>query len=251
MIELDLELTMPGGTADAVFFTPDSSKQFPGVLYLPDIGSVRDANRKMASRLAQEGYAVLMPNPFYRTSKAPVFSFDRMKQDPDTQAKFRQRMAELAGPLTPSAQQQDVRAYIDFLTAQSAVKPGKIAAVGFCISGGFALRAAAEESNKVAAVASFHGGGLYRANDSASPHLVLPQVKARLYFAHADQDKSMNAEDIAHFEEALAQWGGPFESETYTGSQHGWTVLDNRVYNEPAAERAYAKLTALLIETLS
>ena len=59
MFEQDLRLTMPDGTADAVLFSPDPSTPLPGVLHLPDIGSVREAHRQMARRLAAEGYAVL------------------------------------------------------------------------------------------------------------------------------------------------------------------------------------------------
>jgi carboxymethylenebutenolidase len=251
MTEQDLQIPMPAGTADAVLFTPDPSKQLPGVLYIPDIASIREANRKMASRLAAEGYTLLMPNQFYRTGRPPVFSFDRSQQDPETRTRTMERMKELIAPLAPDALNNDLKTYIDFLTSQPNVKPGKIAVVGFCIGGGIALRAAAVEPDKVAAVASFHGGGLYKENDPASPHLVLPKVKARLYFGHADEDKSMNAEDIAHFEATLKKWGGKFESEIYTGSHHGWTVLDNPAYNEPGAEKAYTKLTSLLKQTLN
>jgi dienelactone hydrolase len=46
MFEQDLRLTMPDGTADAVLFSPDPSSPLPGVLHLPDIGSIREAHRK-------------------------------------------------------------------------------------------------------------------------------------------------------------------------------------------------------------
>jgi len=247
MNEQDLQLHMPGGTADAVLFTPDSPRPLPGVLHIPDIGSVRDTHRKMARRLAQEGYAVLMPNTFYRTSRPPVFTFERKPGDP----RVMERMKELIAPLTPEAQEQDFAQYIDFLATQPWVQPDQLGVVGFCIGGGYALRASSVRPEKVRAVASFHGGGLYKAKDPASPHLVLPRVKARLYFGHADQDQSMTAEDITHFEAALKAWGGKYQSETYHGARHGWTVPDNPVYNEPEAERAYKKLTELFKTTLA
>jgi carboxymethylenebutenolidase len=79
---------------------------------------------------------------------------------------------------------------------------------------------------------------------------VLPRVKARLYFGHATDDKSMDADAIAAFTKVLKQWGGRFESEIYEGAHHGWTVPDNPAYNQPQAERAYAKLTELFREAL-
>lgn len=246
MLEQDLQLTMPDGTADAVLFSAEPSRPLPGVLHLPDIGSIREAHRQMARRLAAEGYAVLLPNPFYRSRRPPVFDFPRKMGEPRTMERF----AELVGPMTPDAQQRDIAAYVDHLVAQPEVRLGAVGAVGYCFSGALALRAAAARSSLMVAAASFHGGGLYKANDPGSPHLVLPQVAARLYFGHADQDASMNAEAIAHFDQALEDWGGQYESETYTGASHGWTVPDNPAYNQPEAQRAFRKLTELFAATL-
>jgi carboxymethylenebutenolidase len=246
MNEKDLQITVPDGIVDAVLFTPEDGKPLPGVLFIPDIGSIRDTMRQMARRLAGEGYTVLMPNPFYRTSVPPVFSFPRKSGDPATV----KRIQELAAPLTPEALERDLPVYIDTLTSQPTTAKGKIGAVGFCIGGGIALRIAAIRPDLVGAAASFHGGGLYKSDDPQSPHLVLPRIQARLYFGHATDDKSMNDDAIEHFEKTLLIWGGRFESETYD-AHHGWTVPDNPAYKQPEAERAWEKLTALFRETLS
>ena len=247
MTEQDLQLAMPGGTADAVLFTPESISALPGVLHLPDIGSIRESQRDMARRLAAEGYVVLLPNIFYRTHRPPVFDFPRNWGDERTMKRF----SELVTPLTPAAQHQDLAAYIDHLLAQPGVRPGSIGTVGYCFSGAMSLRAAATRPQQVVAAASFHGGGLYKRDDPTSPHLVLPQVSARLYFGHAVQDNSMPAEAIEHLDHALAAWDGPYESEVYQGAHHGWTVPDNPAFNPPQAEHAFQKLTELLAATLS
>ncbi|HMG02107.1 MAG TPA: dienelactone hydrolase family protein [Edaphobacter sp.] len=249
MIEQDLQMTVPDGDVDAVLFTPFTSGDSPrpGVLFCTDIGGIRDTMRQMARRLAAEGYTVLMPNLFYRTSRPPVFSFPRKPGDPATM----KRMGELIAPLSAKGLERDLAAYLDTLTTHPATAKGKTGAVGFCIGGGIALRAAAVRPEHVAAVASFHGGGLYEAGDPESPHLVLPRVKARLYFGHATDDKSMEAQAIENFNKTLKEWGGKFESEVYEGARHGWTVPDNPAYNQPQAERAYAKLTDLFRETLT
>jgi carboxymethylenebutenolidase len=111
------------------------------------------------------------------------------------------------------------------------------------------MRTAAVMADKVAAVASFHGGGLY-SDEPTSPHLVLPRIKARLYFGHASNDRSMPTEAIEKFDRALAAWGGKYESEVYEGAMHGWTVPDAPVYNQAQAERAFGKLTGLFAATL-
>ena len=61
---------------------------------------------------------------------------------------------------------------------------------------------------------------------------------------------SMNAEAITGLVKALNQWGGRYETEIYEGANHGWTVADNPAYNQPQAERAFAKLSSLLKEEL-
>jgi carboxymethylenebutenolidase len=246
MLEQDLQLAMPDGMADAVLFSPDPETPLPGVLHLPDIGSVREAHRQMARRLAAQGYAVLLVNPFYRTGRPPMWDFPRKMGEPKTM----QRFSELVWPLTTSAQQRDVAAYVEHLAEQTAVRAGAMGAVGYCFSGALALRTAAARPAQIAAAASFHGGNLYKADDASSPHLVLPQVTARLYFGHAQGDASMPAESIAHLDDALAAWGGTYESETYQGASHGWTVPDNPVFNQVQADRAFAKMRQLFAETL-
>ena len=245
MNEEIVEIRTADGTADAFLYRAEDGGRRPGVLHLTDIGGIRRSQREMARRLAAAGYTVLMPNLFYRFGKPPVVDFAAGFDDEVT----KQRMAELRAPLTPDAVERDAGVWVDFLAAHGAVAPGGIGAVGYCFAGSVALRAAAVRPDRVAAVASFHGGGL--ATDApTSPHLLLPRIAARLYFGHATEDRGMPPEAIARLDQALAAWGGRAESEVYAGARHGWTVPDSTVYNQPQAERAFAKLTELLAETL-
>jgi carboxymethylenebutenolidase len=215
------------------------------VLYYTDIGGIRQAPKDQARRIAAEGYAVLVPNIFYRTSGLPIFD-----GHPNFgEEKTTKRIAELSGAINPEAQERDSAAYVDFLSSRPEVAKGSVGVVGHCFSGGMAVRAAAVRPEKVAAAASFHGGRLFL-DTPTSPHLLLPRIKARLYFGHAVQDRSMPEESIKKFEEALREWGGKFESETYEGAFHSWTTTDSPVYNQPQAERAFGKLKELLGETL-
>lgn len=245
-----IEIKMQDGVSDSVFYHPSGEGPWPGVLYLTDIGGIRDANRESAAQLAQQGFAVLMPNIFYRTGRTPLLPSLR-SLDEDGRKK---RMAELSSPLTPEAMERDTSTYIDTLASQRSTKQGMIGVAGYCFSGKMAMFAAAVRPDKVAAAASFHGGGLCT-DAPTSPHLALPRIKARLYFGHADKDHSMNEEAIAKFEQALAAWqeknrGGKYESETYKGAFHSWTSSDSPVYNAQAAERAFKKLVELFQETL-
>jgi carboxymethylenebutenolidase len=159
------------------------------------------------------------------------------------------RFAELAAPMTPERVERDAAAYVDFLASHDSVRAGKLGVVGYCFTGAFAMRTAAVRPDQIAAAASFHGGGLYT-DASASPHHVLPRIKARLYFGHAINDQSMPAEAIEKLNRALAAWGGKYESETYDGAYHGWTTPGVPAYNEKQAARAFDKLIELFAQTL-
>jgi carboxymethylenebutenolidase len=244
MIDEAIEIRTSDGTADGILFRAEGERR-PGVIYLTDIGGIRPSHRAMAKRLAEKGYTVLMPNVFYRTTKPPVMDVKIGMGDPRTM----QRFGELRAPLTPDAVERDATAYVNFLTSHKAANGGPIGVVGYCFTGAFAMRTAAAMPTKVAAMASFHGGGLYT-EEPTSPHLVLPRIKARLYFGHATNDRSMPQEVIEKFDRALAAWGGKYESEVYEGAFHGWTTSDAPVYNQPQAERAFEKLTELFAGAL-
>jgi carboxymethylenebutenolidase len=245
VIEKQIVIRTPDGTADGLLFHPQGERQWPGVIHLTDVFGIRPVASEMAKRLAAEGYAVLMPNIFYRTSRSPVFNFKPNFTDDRT----KQRLGELTGPLTPDAVERDASAHVDFLAKQNFVAPGKIGVVGYCFSGAIALRVAAACPDKIAAAASFHGGNLCT-DKPTSPHLLLPKVKARLYFGHAVEDRGMPEESIKKLEHSLQAWGGKYQGETYDGAHHGWTTPDSAAYNQPQADRAFQKLTELLRASL-
>jgi len=243
--EITVEIPAPDGTPGGFLYYPAGEERWPGVIHLTDIGGIRPASRDMAKRVAASGYCVLQPNVFYRTSKPPLFDFPMKMGEERTMNRFR----ELSGPLTPETMERDASAYVDFLAGRPATRKGAMGVVGYCFTGRMALRTAAERPDKIAAAASFHGGGLFT-DDPTSPHTVLPRVRARLYLGHAFGDRSMPREAIEKLDRALQSWGGTYASETYSGALHGWTVPDSAAYNEPQAERAFDKLIELFQSSL-
>jgi carboxymethylenebutenolidase len=242
MIESRIEI--PTIATETLLLRPDGIADFPGVVFLTDIWGIRPANIGMAKRLAEKGFAVLMPNVFHRYSRITPNGWK-----PDVEAQTQKALATLFGTLTAAQMDSDGKAYVDFLLAQKGVKPGKVGVVGYCFTGQMALRMAAAVPDKIAAAASLHGGFLVT-DTPDSPHRVIPKVKARLYFGHAVEDGSATPEQIATLEAALRDWHGAFQSEVYEGARHGWTVPGSEVYNELQAERAFEKLVELFDATL-
>jgi carboxymethylenebutenolidase len=242
MIETKFEI--PTIATETLLLRPDGIAGFPGVVFLTDIWGIRPGNIGMARRLAEKGFAVLMPNALHRYSRIKPDGFE-----PEEEAEMQKVLHTLFGCLTAEQMESDGRAYIDFLLAQKGVKAGQVGVVGYCFTGQMALRMAAAAPDTVAAAASFHGGFLVTDKPN-SPHKQIPRVKARLYFGHAVEDASATPEQIAILEEALRDWHGAFQSEVYEGALHGWTVPGRPIYNELQAERAFEKLVELFDATL-
>jgi carboxymethylenebutenolidase len=247
MVEEKIQISTSAGTAEGVVYSPGKEGRWPGVILYTDIVGIRPSQEQMARRLSGAGYVVLMPNIFYRTGALPVFDFPPKFGEERTT----NRIAELRRPLTPEAITSDASDYVDFLAQHNSVKAGPMGVVGYCFSGKMVLLTAYSRPERITAAASFHAAGL--ATDAPnSPHLALgPTVTARLYFGHAINDKGMPPEAIGRLNQALAAWGGKYESEVYEGAFHGWTVPDSPVYNQPQAERAFEKLTQLFAETIA
>lgn len=253
VVESSVALTTPDGTCDAVFLHPQSGAH-PGVLFWPDGLGLRPAMRAMAARLATEGYAVLVPNPYYRSAVAPVLEGPFSFQNEADRAKLR----ELSAPLqTPGAVERDAAAYIAFLDAQPSVNAAhKIGTQGYCLGGRLALVTAAAVPQRVGAAASFHGGGLVTEQPD-SLHRRAPAITAQVYIAIAanDDERQPEAKDVLARAFAAAQVAT--EIEVYPGALHGWCVPDMPsengwpIYNPPAAERAWSKLLALYTVALA
>jgi carboxymethylenebutenolidase len=245
--ETDVTIKTPDGTCDAAFIHPTTGS-YPGVLIWTDAFGLRPTFREMGKRLAAEGYAVLVPNPYYRVTKAPGITTDINFNDPGDRAK----LGALMGPLTaPGAAERDATTYIDFLDAQPAVrKTAKIGTNGYCMGGPLTMRTAAIRPDRVGAGGSFHGGGLVT-DKPESPHLLVPKMKAQYYFGIAASDDAKQSDAKDKLKAAFAEAKLPATIEVYEGSIHGWCVPDMPVrdgvaiYNKPLAERAWADLLSL------
>lgn len=240
VVETDVSVPTADGSADAVLFHPAGSGSWPAVLLWPDILGLRPVFREMGRRLAAEGYTVLVPNPFYRSQRAPVVTgaFDFNK--PDDRAK----LLALKDTLTDARVGSDATAFIAFLDKQKQVNRRKGAGVqGYCFSGPFAFRTAAVRSDRIRAVGSFHGGGLVT-KEPNSPHLLIPNTKASFVVAIArnDDQKQPEAKDV--LKSTFAGAKRPAVVEVYP-ADHGWCVAGGQSYNEAAAEKAWAELLKL------
>jgi carboxymethylenebutenolidase len=240
--EAEVNVTTPDGTADCYFVHPTSGAA-AGVLIWPDIFGLRPAFRQMGKRLAESGYSVLVVNPFYRTKKAPT--------SPSGAATPIAEVRPLAQTLSETTHMADAKAFIAWLDKQPSVaRNRKVGTQGYCMGGPIAFRTAASVADRVGAVASFHGGGLVT-DAPNSPHLQAAKTKAQFLVAIAANDDQRSPNDKVVLKETFAKANLPAEIEVYEGAAHGWCPPDSTVYNEPQAEKAWARLLAMYGKALA
>jgi carboxymethylenebutenolidase len=247
VIDTDVQVTTPAGVCDAALIHPDKGS-WPGVILFPDVFGLRPTMRDMAKRLAADGYTVLVPNPFYRTSKPPGLSLDIDFANPADRAKI----DVLRAPLTSDAVMQDATAYVTFLDSQASVnKNARMGAFGYCMGGPMTMQAAAANPVRIGAGASFHGGGLVT-DKPDSPHLLVPKMRAQFYFGVAMNDDQRQPDAKTKLDEAFKAARLQAKIEVYDGCLHGWCVKDMPltpgkppIYNEAQAERAWGELLSL------
>ena len=246
VVERDVEIKTADGVADAALFYPEGKGSWPAVVVWPDVISLRPVFREMGRRLAAEGYVVLVPNLYYRVKKAPVVEGSFNFALPEDRAK----LTPMRSTVTPEGTDRDAVSYIAFLdTLPQTNRKKKVGTQGYCMGGPLAFRTAAIVSARVGAVASFHGGGLVT-DAPTSPHLTLPASKAEYLVCVADNDDKQDPTVKDKLKAALDAAKRPAKVEVYEGAAHGWTVKGSQVYNEPAAEKAWAELLALYKRTL-
>jgi carboxymethylenebutenolidase len=244
--EKDILVETPDGQADCYFVHPTEGAH-AAVIVWPDIMGIRTSFRMMGKRLAESGYSVLVVNPYYRSVKGPVIEDGESFSMPAV----RERLMPYARSLSPETCVIDGRAFVTYLDRQPSVDTSrKIGTTGYCMTGSYTLRLAADMPERIGAAGSFHGGGLVT-EAASSPHLLAPQIKAGVLIAIAENDDEKEPEAKTVLRESFERAGVRAEIEVYAGALHGWCPPDSVVYNEVQAERAWNRLLALFERELA
>jgi carboxymethylenebutenolidase len=245
LIEVIVDIDAPGGQMETFICRPEGGALAPAVLMLMDAPGIREELYDMARRLATCGYAVLLPNLYYRAGRDARFDGNVLDKSSTEQA----RMRAIRTNMTIPPVMDDIAAMLDFAQATDGFSNGPVGAHGYCMSGPYALAAAARFPGRVAAAASFYGTWLV--SDAAeSPHETLHLGDAELYIACAEYDVLAPADMVADLQKRFNASGAKGELEIYLDVHHGYAFPKRWCYDRPGAERHWEKLIALYRRTL-
>jgi carboxymethylenebutenolidase len=240
MIEATVDITTADGSMETFVCRPERGGPYPAVFFLMDAYGIREELRDMARRLATVGYYVLLPNLYYRAGRDTIFGPDVVEAGSSEHT----RMRAIRTTMTIPPVMQDVAAMLAFVDRQEAVTPGAVGCHGYCMSGPYALAAAARYPARIAAAASFYGTWLVSEAEE-SPHLSLGKGKGELYVACAEHDELAPLPMVEELRGLFERAGSPGELEIYPGVHHGFAFPQRKVYDKPAAERHWERLIAL------
>lgn len=244
MIERTIDVKTADGACTTFIVHPDRGGPHPAILFYMDAPAIREELRDMARRLASAGYYVMLPNLYYREGVMELGPIDRTPE-----GAWMKRMVACMNSLSIPLVMSDTDALIAFLDADPAARPGKIGAFGYCMSGQYAINAAARYPDRVAAAASIYGVKLMT-DQADSPHLAARKAKGELYFACAETDSWAPPEMVAALAKDLKANDVNAEVEIYPGTEHGFAFPQRPIYVKAAAERHWARLHALFARNL-
>ncbi|HUS97203.1 MAG TPA: dienelactone hydrolase family protein [Hyphomicrobiaceae bacterium] len=239
MIETTLDISTQAGAMETFICRPERSA-YPAVLLLMDAPGIREELRDMARRLATVGYCVLLPNLYYRAGRDTLFGADVLSHGSAEHT----RMRAVRTKMTIPPVMDDIASLIAYADQLVEVKKGAVGIHGYCMSGPYALAAAARYPDRIAAAASFYGTWLV-SDAEESPHLTLAKAKGELYIACAEFDDLAPLPMVDELKALFDKSGNPGELEIFPGVHHGFGFPQRRIYDQQAAERHWERLIAL------
>lgn len=193
----------------------------PAVVLIPPIFGTTPAIEAMAQNLAGEGYAVVVPDLFWRILPGPL-GYEGADRD---KAQDRYKRFDVAAGV---ADLGDIVRWC----AKEASSNGKVGVVGLCFGGRYAVLAAADLG--AAAAVSFHGTFIGKHLD-ALPRIACP---TSLHFGEADPQAPMS--EVAGIVEAVAG-NANVAVFTYPDTSHGFMQQDRASYRPESARPAWAR----------
>lgn len=207
---------------------PDDAGPHPAVLVFIEAFGVNAHFQKLAVRLAEAGFTVLVPDVYH----GHVFDYSD-----STNA-----IAHLR-TLNDDQVMRETTAALDYLGKHRQAGDA-VGVLGFCMGGRYAFLANAELNSRLRASVAFYGGGIAPEQDVAGRKPLLdriPEMQAPLLLQYGSADQSIQPAEHARIVEALGTAGKRYSLDLYPGAGHGFFCDDRPSYDAGAAEQGWRR----------
>ena len=240
----DIEIRTDDGVAKAGLFQAEGgSAAKAGVILYMDAFGPRPALDQMAERLASEGYAVLVPDLFYRNGAYGPFD----AKTAFTEDKKRAEIMALIGGTTPEMTARTRRLYRCPVRRQACRARSAPSAIAW---------AAAAPSTPPPPIPKLRRGRQLPRRQSGKRCARQPAPSCRNHQGPRLCRRRRRRPQLPAGTVGAAGRGvanaprSTTSSRTMSAWQHGWTVPDHGIYDEAGAERHWKRLTTFFGETL-
>lgn len=231
---------IPAGGAPMRMFVaaPKAPGKYPGIVCYSDIFQLTGPMLRAVSRLAGYGFVAAAPEIYHRIEPAgTAIAFDDAG---------RTRGMENAAR-TPAAHfDEDRRAALDYLARHPQVAEGELGAMGFCIGGHLAFRAAVEP--EVRATVCFYGTGIHDGKlgrDADAGSLAhASEIRGKLLMIFGSADPHVPAAGRTEIEGQLRSAKVDYAVKLYP-AEHAFMRDEGPRYDPEATDQAFSDMIAL------
>ena len=228
-------------TPFAYLASPAAEPPAGGVLLLHEAFGLNEDMQALAGRLAERGYAVLVPDLYWR--------------GPDRLAGYDERAKAIAMLKTLPDEQvlADAARGLDLLERETRGLP--LAVAGLRIGGRYALLAAARERRRVRAAVSFYGAGID--GGTISPLWTLnaiaevETVPTPMLLFFVGDDPTIPAAEVEAIDARLRRAGASYEIVRYPGIKPGFVFPGRDTYRAGEAADAWDRMGRFLDSALA
>jgi len=242
IVKSEVEIAAEAGKMPAFLARPGGSGPFPGVVVVQEAFGLNGQIKKVAERIAAEGYAALAPDLYYREANR-VAGYDDLPA-----------AIGLMSSLWDEKTLQDMGAAISFLQGQSFVRADRIGVTGFCMGGRITFLTACRNP-AVKAAAPFYGGGIGSVTQPSertpkAPLEYAGKLEAPMLLFFGGNDPFIPPEEVEKIKSRLADLGKKAETIVYPEAPHGFFCDERDSYRPEAANDAWARLKAFFAKEL-
>lgn len=218
---------------------PKAEGRYPGVLCYSDIFQLTGPMQRAVARLAGYGLVAAAPEIYHRIEPhGTVIAFDDEGRTRGLDDAARTSVAEFDA---------DCRAALDYLDAHAQVERGELGAMGFCIGGHLAFRAALQRDVRAAACfypTGVHNGKLGKDADAGTLKRV-GEIRGELLLVFGSADPHIPSDGRAKIVDALESAGVNFSVKLYA-AEHAFMRDEGLRYDPEATDAAFGDMIELL-----